>query len=70
MARILCGTGAVLLVARVAAADSWPAATVKEVFSDNRGWFVRIIPGNSLGDTFGFAGSPQGPYARAARVAS
>ena len=65
MARILCGIGALLLVAAVAAADSWPAATIKEVFSLNRDWFVRIIPGKSLGDTVGFAGSPKGPYARA-----
>ena len=65
MTRILCGIGALLLVAAVAAADSWPAATIKEVFSLNRDWFVRIIPGKSLGDTIGFAGSPKGPYARA-----
>ena len=65
MARILCGIGALLMVAVVAAADSWPAATIKEVFSLNRDWFVRIVPGKSLGDTVGFAGSPKGPYARA-----
>jgi hypothetical protein len=47
------------------AADSWPAATIKEVFSDSREWFVRVVPGKSLGDTVGFAGSPKGPYARA-----
>jgi hypothetical protein len=52
MARIRCGTGALLVVA---AADSWPAATIKEVFSNNRDWFVRIIPGKSVGDTVGFA---------------
>jgi hypothetical protein len=46
-------------------ADDWPAATVKEVFSESREWFVRVVPGKSLGDTFGFAGSPKGPYARA-----
>ncbi len=46
-------------------ADDWPAAVVTETFSKSRDWFVRIVPGRSLGDTVGFAGSPKGPYARA-----
>ena len=46
-------------------ADDWPAPTIKEVFSESRDWFVRVVPGKSLGDTFGFAGAPKGPYARA-----
>jgi hypothetical protein len=46
-------------------ADSWPQATVKEVFSQSRERFVRLTPGKSLGDTFGFAGSPKGHYATA-----
>jgi hypothetical protein len=45
--------------------DSWPAATITEVFSESREWFVRVVPGRSLGDTIGFAGSPTGPYASA-----
>jgi len=48
-----------------ARADNWPAAQVKEVFSKSREWFVRVVPGESLGDTFGFAGSTKGAYARA-----
>jgi hypothetical protein len=58
---------ALVIVAEGAAVsgDSWPAATVKEVFSDSRDWFVRVVPGKSLGDTSGFAGAPKGPYARA-----
>jgi hypothetical protein len=44
-------------------ADSWPGPVVKEVFSESREWFVRITPGKSIGDTFGFAGGPKGPYA-------
>lgn len=48
-----------------AAADSWPAAQIKEVFSASREWFVRVIPGTSVGDTVGFAGAPKGKYAQA-----
>lgn len=47
------------------AADSWPAAQTKEVFSKSREWFVRVVPGQSIGDTVGFAGAPKGPHARA-----
>ena len=35
------------------------------MFSKSRDWFVRVVPGTSLGDTVGFAGSPKGPYSRA-----
>ncbi|MDP2604152.1 MAG: hypothetical protein Q8S00_16390 [Deltaproteobacteria bacterium] len=48
-----------------AAADSWAAAQVKEGFSTSRDHFVRIIPGESLGDTVGFAGEGKGKFARA-----
>jgi hypothetical protein len=48
-----------------AIADDWPPARVTEVFSENRDWFVRVVPGRSVGDTVGFAGSPKGPYATA-----
>ena len=46
-------------------ADSWAAPQVTEVFSASRDHFVRVTPGKSLGDTFGFAGSAKGPYAAA-----
>lgn len=46
-------------------ADDWPAATIEEVFSQSREWFVRVVPGTSLGETVGFAGSPTGKHARA-----
>jgi hypothetical protein len=49
----------------VARADSWPGAVVKEVFSESREWFVRIVPGKSIGDVVGFASEPKGPYAKA-----
>ena len=54
-----------LVVQADARADSWAQATVTEVFSESREWFVRIVPGSSLGDTVGFTGSPKGPYATA-----
>jgi hypothetical protein len=65
MARALLAVAILVLAGGVAGADDWPAATITEVFSESREWFVRVIPGKSLGDTFGFAGSPKGPYARA-----
>jgi hypothetical protein len=46
-------------------ADSWAAAKVTEVFSASREHFVRVVPGESIGDTFGFAGAKKGRYARA-----
>lgn len=48
-----------------ASADSWASPHVKEVFSTSRDHFVRVIPGNSLGDTFGFAGAAKGAHAKA-----
>jgi hypothetical protein len=46
------------------AADQWPAAKVQSVFSGNGLRFVRIVPGESYGDTVGFKGSKTGAYAR------
>lgn len=54
-----------LTFARPAAADSWAAPQIAEVFSANRDHFVRVTPGNSMGDVMGFAGSGKGPYAQA-----
>jgi hypothetical protein len=54
-----------LLATSIAGADEWPGPRIKEVFSESREYFVRIIPGESLGDTFGFAGAKKGRYARA-----
>jgi hypothetical protein len=53
------------LIAPPARGDSWAAARTREVFSESREYFVRILPGESLGDTFGFAGAKKGRYARA-----
>ena len=46
-------------------ADDWPAAQIKEVFSKSREWFVRVTPGNSVGELVGFAGAPKGKRATA-----
>lgn len=46
-------------------ADDWPGPLLKEAFSESRDWFVRVVPGTSIGETVGFAGSPKGPHARA-----
>ena len=46
-------------------ADDWPGPIVREVFSESRDWFVRVVPGTSVGNTFGFAGAAKGLYAKA-----
>jgi hypothetical protein len=53
------------LLASGAHADDWPTATVQNVFSDNGRFFVRILPGQSVGDSVGFSGAPKGRYAHA-----
>jgi hypothetical protein len=65
--RTLAGAlvAAVLVAERPARADEWPAAQIKEVFSQSREWFVRVTPGNSVGETVGFAGAPKGKHATA-----
>ena len=54
-----------LAVTSTARADSWPGPAVTEAFSESREWFVRVVPGTSVGDSVGFVGSPKGRYARA-----
>jgi hypothetical protein len=55
---LLCGSAGMQ-------ADDWAGPIVREVFSESREWFVRVVPGKSVGDSFGFAGAAKGPYARA-----
>jgi hypothetical protein len=59
--------GLVLAIAllQVARADDWPAPVIREVFSPSRAYFVRVIPGKSIGDTVGFSGAAKGPFATA-----
>ena len=54
-----------LLAAASLTADDWPAAQRTEIFSENGERFVRIAPGESLGDVYGFTGAEKGRYARA-----
>jgi hypothetical protein len=54
-----------LLGAGVAFADDWPGPRAFVVFSESARYFVRFIPGESIGDTVGFAGAPKGKYATA-----
>ena len=54
-----------LLSSRAAIADSWLAATVTSVVSPDGATMVQVTPGDSIGDTYGFAGSPKGKYASA-----
>ena len=66
MKRPLVIAGFILMLhCATAGADEWTAPVVREVFSESREWFVRVVPGKSIGDTFGSAGAPKGPYARA-----
>jgi hypothetical protein len=46
-------------------ANDWPAPQIREVFSANRGWFVRVTPGESWGETWGFTGANIGKHAQA-----
>ncbi len=55
----------VLIGLPAALADEWPAPVIREVFSNSRAFFVRAIPGKSVGDTVGFSGAPKGPFATA-----
>lgn len=48
-----------------ALADSWAGARPFQVFSESGKYFVRVIPGESVGDTVGFAGARKGKYAAA-----
>lgn len=54
-----------LLLPWKALADSWARPQTREVFSESRQFFVRVIPGESVGDTIGFAGQKKGKFASA-----
>jgi hypothetical protein len=56
--------GAILLVSAALAADDWPAPRVMTVFSEDGTRFVRVEPGESIGDSVGFAGAKRGGFAR------
>jgi hypothetical protein len=54
-----------LSVLPLAQGDEWPAPVIREVFSQSRAYFVRVVPGKSFGDTVGFKGAAKGPFATA-----
>ena len=54
-----------LLAPAAARADDWPGPQIREVFSESRDYFVRVVPGRSIGDSFGFRGMQKGPWAEA-----
>lgn len=47
-------------------ADDWVTPQIREVFSPDRQYFVRITPGDSWGETWGFKGAKIGKHAQAA----
>ena len=58
--------GGIKGLATAVARPRWRASPrVREVFSGSREHFVRVLPGESLGDTLGFAGEKKGKYATA-----
>ena len=46
-------------------ADSWLSPQPIAAVSENAVWLVRVEPGVSIGDVYGFAGQPVGEYAEA-----
>jgi len=54
-----------LTILPIAQSDEWPVAVVREVFSQSRSYFVRVLPGKSFGDTVGFSSAAKGPFATA-----
>lgn len=54
-----------LAAVETAIADDWPGPTVKAVVSGSGETVVRMIPGASVGDTYGFAGAAKGKFASA-----
>jgi hypothetical protein len=46
-------------------ADDWPGPQIAEEFSRDRNCFVRVIPADDLGATYGFAGAKAGKNATA-----
>ena len=54
-----------LLLCVSAVGDEWPSPQVREVFGKARSYFVRVTPGQSWGDTYGFKGAARGPYSKA-----
>src|ERR1700712_3704220 len=56
---------AIAVVSSVALADSWPAAKQAGMASPGGNVVVRVVPGTSIGDVYGFGGESKGKYATA-----
>jgi hypothetical protein len=54
-----------LLAANNGWSDDWAGARPFHVFSESAKYFVRVTPGESVGDTVGFAGTRKGKFAQA-----
>ncbi len=54
-----------LMACNYVVADSWAPANLKAEISQNGRYVVRVIPGDSMGDVYGFGGSKKGSYAKA-----
>ena len=63
--RKILATAFCLCLAQSLGADDWAPARVTEVFSKNRDYFVRVVPGESIGETVGFKGAKVGKHAHA-----
>jgi hypothetical protein len=54
-----------LILLNIARADSWAAAKLQARTSPNGQYVVRVTPGKSMGDVYGYGGEPKGAYAKA-----
>jgi hypothetical protein len=55
-----------LYLCAILAADEWVPPRIREIFSPDRRYFVRITPGESWGETWGFKGAKIGKHSQAA----
>lgn len=54
-----------VLLTPSAHADSSPPARIQARASENGQFVVRVVPGKSMGDVYGYGGRPTGPFAMA-----
>ncbi len=53
----------IFTLSRVVFADSWPEARSLSAIDGSGRFVVKVYPGDSIGDTYGFSGAPKGKYA-------
>lgn len=66
LGRIFSMTALCLGLSTILMADEWVTPQIREVFSQDRQYFIRITPGESWGETWGFKGAKIGKHAQAA----